>query len=597
VKRAALAPFERTARAQRNLRATAGAWLVAAIAIAGAYLARDVLIPITLSIFLSFILAPIAEGFRRMHLGRVPSVFLAVTLALGFVGVSGAILVSQASTLIDDAPAYVQHLSEKTGRVHAAIVARLGFLTHEGTATSQSRTRTRNLTRGAKSVAVAPAAPIPVELRSPPPSPIEQMETLVGPLMAPLGTTAIVIVLTIFMLLQKEDLRDRAIRIFGVGDLHRSTMALSDAGKRLSRYFLSQLGVNACFGFIVWLGMMAIGVPAPGLWGVLAGLLRFAPYIGTMIAACLPIVVATAVSPGWTMALEVAALFAFIEPLVGYGVEPLLYGRSTGLSPIAVIVAALFWTWLWGLVGLVLSMPLTLMLVVLGRHVPQFAFFDILLGDRPALSLPETFYQRMLAGHHDEALDQAAELLATIPPAEYFDTVVLGALRLAASDADRGAVGRADLNEVCQTTVEVIEQLHDLAGLPPPEGESSHHPGGKIVCIPTRGNLNVAFAAATQAALERTGYDVVRVNREDTMQKALAAIDMQNVKVVCLLGLFEDRAIERVHALRDQIASRWPGIAVIAAVMRDGQKGALQGERTMPHSLAELLARIEGAAA
>ena len=231
-------------------------------------------------------------------------------------------------------------------------------------------------------------------------------------------------IVAIFILMQREDLRDRFIRLFGSTDLHRTTIAMDDAGQRLSRYFVSQLGVNACFGVVIGVGLWLIGVPSAALWGVLAGLLRFVPYVGPLLAAVAPLTLAAAVDPGWWTTIYVALLFVIIEPLTGYVVEPLLYGHSTGLSPMSVIVAAVFWTWIWGPVGLILSTPLTLCLVVMGRHVKSLEFFDVLLGDRPALSEVNRFYQRTLANDPDEALDQAEKMLADRSLVDYYDSVV-----------------------------------------------------------------------------------------------------------------------------------------------------------------------------
>lgn len=254
---------------------------------------------------------------------------------------------------------------------------------------------------------------------------------------------------------------------------------------------------------MIWAGLFMLGVPSPGLWGILAGLLRFIPYVGTVAASLGPLALAAAIAPGWDIVIWVALLFVLVEPVVGYAIEPLLYGHSTGLSPVSVVIAALFWTWIWGPIGLVLSMPLTLVLVVLGRHIPAFEIFDILLGDRPALSPAETFYQRALAGHSDEAVEHAYDLLEARTLASYYDEVVLGGLRLVAADVDRGVVERSALRSLCETTLEVIAALADhqdaengSTSLSPTNtassgdrnGQSCADLGGRLViCFPGRG--------------------------------------------------------------------------------------------------------------
>ena len=266
-------------------------------------------------------------------------------------------------------------------------------------------------------------------------TPLELLRDVVVPVIAPLATVGIVFIVLIFILLQREDLRDRMIRLFGSSDLHRTTVAMDDAARRLSRYFLLQLGLNACFGLLISVGLWLIGVPSPLLWGIFAALMRFVPYIGAIIAGALPAALAAAVDPGWSMALLTVALFVVAEPVMGNVIEPLVYGQSTGLSPFAVVVSAIFWTWLWGPIGLLLATPLTLCLVVLGRHVDRLEFLDVLLGDRPALTPAENLYQRMLAGDPDEALESAEQLLKERSLTSYYDDVVLGGLRLAANDA------------------------------------------------------------------------------------------------------------------------------------------------------------------
>ena len=264
-----------------------------------------------------------------------------------------------------------------------------------------------------------------VEVHEPDPTPMQLAERIITPIVDPLSTTVIVLIVTIFVLLQREDLRDRLIRLFGSSDLHRTTTAMNDAARRLSRYFLIQLGINATFGLIIGIGLFVIGVPSPLLWGTVGLLLRFVPYIGAPLAAVLPLALAGAVSPHWSMMLWTAGLFAATEAVMGQVVEPLLYGRSTGLSPFSVVVSATFWTWLWGPIGLILSTPLTLCLLVLGRHVERLEFLDVILGDRPALTPVESFYQRMLAGDPDEAHDQAEVLLRDRPLSSYYDEVAL----------------------------------------------------------------------------------------------------------------------------------------------------------------------------
>jgi AI-2E family transporter len=281
---------------------------------------------------------------------------------------------------------------------------------------------------------------VPVEVQESAWRPFAIVETIAGDALSSLETTFIVVIFVIFILLQREDLRNRFIRLAGSSDLHRTTLAMNDAAGRLSRLFLVQTLVNASFGVIVAVGLYFIGLPSPILWGVVAFLLRFVPYFGPLIAAGSPVALAAAIDPGWSMALETLALFLFVETIIGQVVEPWLYGHNTGISPIAVVISATFWWWMWGTVGLVLSSPLTVCLLVLGRHVERLAFLDVIFGDAPPLTPVENFYQRMLAGDESEVVDQAEQFLKTNSLVNYYDEVALPALLMARVDLRRGVL-------------------------------------------------------------------------------------------------------------------------------------------------------------
>ena len=287
------------------------------------------------------------------------------------------------------------------------------------------------------------------------------LQTVVGPLVQPLATTGIVIVFVVFMLLQREDLRDRFIRLVGSRDLHRTTQALGDAAERVGRYLLMQLLVNVAYGIPIGIGLWLIGVPNPLLWGMLSVVLRFVPFIGPILAAAFPLALSIAVDPGWTMLLWTAALFIVLELISGNIVEPWLYGASTGLSSIAILAAAIFWTWLWGPVGLLLSTPLTVCLVVLGRHVPQFGFLNVLLGSEPVLEPAESLYQRLLAGDPDEATERAEEFLKSHPILTYYDEVAIPALSMFEHDRARGVLTDERRTLVAAAALTLVDNLSE----------------------------------------------------------------------------------------------------------------------------------------
>ena len=351
---------------------TLAAAAVGTLVIAALYFAQDVLIPITLAVMLSFVLSPVVNFLQRLRLWRAPAVIVAVLAALSVLGLVGTLIGSQAASLTANAPQYARTIETKVQGVQGFAVARLAFITKQlgsGKPTA-STVGTRASSTGfdaQRSSASGTWKPMPVQVVSDGASPFTIAKTVLAPILGPLETTIIVLIVAIFVLMQKEDLRDRFIRVFGSTDLHRTTRAMNDAGLRLSKYFLSQLAVNTSFGIVIGLGLWAIGIPSPAMWGIMAGLLRFVPYIGSFLAAVAPAALGAAVDPGWTMVIEVVALFVVVEVLAGYVVEPLLYGHSTGLSPASVIVSAIFWSWLWGPIGLIMSTPLTL---VPRRHGP-----------------------------------------------------------------------------------------------------------------------------------------------------------------------------------------------------------------------------------
>ena len=503
---------------------------VGVVVIAGLYFGREVLIPVTLAILLSFVLSPVVALLRRLRIPRGPAVLVSVLFALGLLGGIGAVVGTQAASLADDAPAYARTIEGKIARARTYALERAAIFTRRENPRGAATTTP---TPVSDAIASQARDPIPVRIIGDEPNTLKVAGDVLAPVLHPFETFVIVLVVAIFILLQKEDLRARMIRLFGSSDLHRTTTALDDAADRLSRYFLSQLAVNTAFGLVVGIGLWLIGLPVPAVWGILAGVLRFVPYVGAVLGAVLPLVVAAGVDPGWTMPLLVVALFVVVEPLVGYVIEPLLYGHSTGLSPLSVILAAVFWTWIWGPVGLVLSMPLTLCLVVLGRHVPSLEFMEVLLGDRPALTPVESFYQRMLAHDPEEALDQAEQLLVERNLVDYYDEVALAGLKLAAFDARRGVVDRERATRIVDSMLTVIHELDDHAvdgeELPPEWREP-----GAVTCVAGRGVLDDAVTAMIEQLFRHRGFGVRRITHAEVGRDRIGAFDSTGARLVCL---------------------------------------------------------------
>jgi predicted PurR-regulated permease PerM len=539
----------------------AGTLAIGIIVIAALYFGRDIFVPLALAILLSFALGPLVLLLRRWRLGRRPSVIVSVALAFLLIFGLGALIGSQLARLAEDLPLYESNITEKIHSLRGT-AAESGIV---GRASGMLKDLSDEITKTAPPTASKPLRPltgaprgtqpqqppVPVEIHQPDPTALQIIQTIVGPLLQPLGTTGIVIIFVVFFLMQREDLRDRFIRLAGARDLQRTTEALDDAGHRLSRYLLVQTAINASFGLLIGIGLLFIGIPNPVLWGILAMLLRFVPYIGPVIAALFPAALAVAVDPGWSMLLWTGALFLAIEPITGQVIEPLVYGRSTGLSAVAVVVAAAFWTWLWGPVGLLLSTPLTLCLVVLGRHVERLAFLDIVLGDQPALTLDENFYQRMLAYDPDEAAHQAELFLKEKPLATYYDEVAIKGLALAQLDVNRGALDHERRVQIKEAVEGVIDDLADHAdpaphatkgegqqAVPPPEAPHDalavEWQGKPVLCVGGRGSLDEAAAAMLAQLLERQKIGARLVASAEVSAVSMFRLDVAGAQIACL---------------------------------------------------------------
>jgi predicted PurR-regulated permease PerM len=445
------------------------------------YFGREIIMPIALAILLSFVLAPVVGLLQRIRVPRGLAVVSVVILAFALIFALGSLLASQLTQLAGDLPRYQSTISEKiqlfrdTTAGRGTLERASGMLKDLSKELDKPKEAASPLGAGPSlsPKTAAPLTPVPVEVLQPDPGALESLQSLISPLLHPLATTGIIIIFVIFILLQREDLRNRLIRLAGSHDLQRTTAALDDAAARLSRLFLIQLLLNGTFGLVIGAGLWLIGIPSAILWGIFAAVLRFVPYIGAAIAAAFPLALAVAVDPSWSMLLWTLALFLVVEPVVGHVIEPMVYGHSTGLSPVAVVASATFWTALWGPIGLVLATPLTVCLVVLGRHVERLEFLDIMFGDRPALSPPEIFYQRMLAGDPTEAAEKAEEFLKERSLSSYYDEVALKGLQLAQADAERGALDHERLTKIRETVREFTNDLSDQDDRAPPKVSST----------------------------------------------------------------------------------------------------------------------------
>src|SRR3954470_19388180 len=440
-------------------RSSATTMIMLVIVAAILYVAREVFIPLALAMLLSFSLAPFLGFLVRYKIPRVAAVLVVVITTFMVLGGMGYLVTTQVYDLAKKLPEYQDTVKTK---LHSLRPPGGGLLEHASRffkETSKELEARSNETQPGPATAADEQKPLPVEVHSPKPNTLQILKNFLGPAMHPLSIAGIVIIFVIFMLLEKETLLDRFIRLAGTGQLHTTTQALTDAGARVSRYLLMQLIVNVTYGLPIGIGLYFIGVPNPLLWGLMATVLRFIPYIGPWLASAIPLLLAFAVDPGWSMLFWTIGLYVVVELISNNAIEPWLYGSSTGLSSLAILVAAVFWTWLWGPVGLLLSTPLTVCLVVLARYFPQLEFLSVLLGDEPVLSEDARFYQRLLAMDLEEAENLAEKYLKEHSLPETFDDMIVPALALSEFDRHRGFLPENKQTFITESTREIIKNL------------------------------------------------------------------------------------------------------------------------------------------
>jgi predicted PurR-regulated permease PerM len=601
--------------------------VVAALVICGLYVGREIFVPIVLAVLLSFVLAPLVDILERWHFPRAASVPVVVLLAFIAIFALGGLIVREVRDLAESLPRYQQTMQQKIQSLRALTTTgpldrAAELLQNLGKEISGPQSEPPPSAASSLSSKRADhVEPIPVEVRSPQ-SALENITALISPLLHPLATVGIVIVFVVFILFQREDLRNRFIKLAGSNDLQSATAAIDDAASRLSRLFLTQVLLNAGFGVIVAAGFLLIGVPSAILWGILAAIMRFVPYVGPFIAAFFPLTLAIAVDPGWSMLLWSAALILLTELLVGQALEPLLVGHSSGLSPVAVVVAATFWTALWGPIGLVLATPLTICLVVLGRHVEQLRFLDILLGDRPALSPQELFYQRMLANDPAEAVEMAEKFLKERSLAEYYENVALKGLMLAQADLKRDRLSPDRLAEIRDSVAEVIDGLasefddaldghHQPKNAPPadaadvtvgapmpelpflireglPSEWQAEHP---VLCVAERSALDEAAAMFLAEILSKHGLGARAARKEETSPSGIFQLDASGVMLVCISTLDDGSSAHTRHLLR-KLRRKMPRVRILVCCW-----GCTNSGMTRDHLKADAVADNLGEAA
>lgn len=503
-----LSPVLERALALEPLLRTAAGLTIAAVLVCALYFGREVLVPIALAGFLGFLLDPLVTRLKRWGVPRALAAVLVTFAALFAIIAIGTYMVSQLRGLSADLPTYQDTITSKLSDLRQ----RLNAPSDWDGALSTLRVVSEEFDEATGGDDSAPARPpqtvVVADAES---GPVRTALSWMARIGGPAVTAGIVMLFVVLILIDRDGLRDRVLRVMGGGNLHLATDALREAGTRIGRYLRMQLVVNASYGVPLAAGLYFIGVPGAALWGVLAIVLRFVPYLGPLLCALFPLVLAFAVDPGWSMVLWTVALILTLELVSNNAIEPWLYGASTGLSPLSVIVAAMFWTTLWGPVGLVLSTPLTVCLLVLGRHMPGLSFFETLLGSAPVLDAPNRLYQRLLAGNVVDATDLASEAIDArihqrdepLPMAdalvEFYDTVAIPALRLASAHHTGAATARHRLHLTTGMS-ELLQELQD--DYPATTAETV---GPRVHCIGARWEIDALAAQMLAHALNLFG--------------------------------------------------------------------------------------------
>jgi predicted PurR-regulated permease PerM len=577
--------------------------------IAALYLAREILIPFAFALTLTFLLAPVVALLQRLHTGRVVSVLTTVLVSIAVAGGVGWIIANQLVDVANKLPRYRQNIHAKIEAFHIPVTGQLGQaaesvkeivreLTSPGAASPASPQESRD--ENTRKAPPARISPIPVEVVQPTTSGWTQLRDLSAPVLAPLGRAGIVVIFTIFMLFKREDLRNRLLRLAGLGQLNLMTQALNDAAGRVSRYIFLQFLVNASFGTLFGFGLYWIGVPNPTLWGVVAGILRFVPYVGTPVAATLPIMLSLAVFDGWFRPLLVVALFAGLELVIANFIEPWLYGTHVGISSLALLVTAVFWTVLWGPAGLILSTPLTVCVVVLGRYVPQLSFLHILLGDEPVLAAEAQIYQRLLAMDQLEAHTIVDQVFKGKTLVELYDSLLIPALGMAEQDRHKGAIDAVREEFLFLSINEMIAEYSEYQPADSstekgsgPIPDIAERPNARILCLPAHDRADEVIAAMLAQILEQNGLAALSFPiAGPSPNEWIPLIEAGRSDVVCISAL-PPYAFAPARAMCKQLRERFPKLKVVVCVWGfsgDRDKAKARFERTQPDRLSTSLA-------
>src|SRR5262245_16446059 len=554
--------------------ALSGIWglLLLVFVVSALYFGRSVFVPIALSMLITFLLSRLVTRLERW-VGRIAAVLVTVIAMFTIFAATSWVIGRQVIDLADKLPDYQANIVAKIrslrlpaagplARFSSSLYALQNELVAPSTAPDMDRVRGNSSTRTASPV----ATPLPVKVIEGRTAIPQLMQETLSAILSPLGTAALVLLLVIFMLLKREDLRGRLIRLVGQGRISTTTRAMEDAGRRVSRYLSTQFLVNTGYGICVAVGLQLIGVPNAALWGVLAGVLRFIPYVGPWVGAILPVLLSFAISASWFTPLMSIALFVVLEAIVSNFVEPWVYGANTGVSPLALIISAVFWTWLWGPVGLVLSTPMTVCLAVIGRHVPRLEFLGILLSEDQPLAPHEEFYHRLLSFSVDSAEEFTNKYVETESLSALYDNVLVPAIAAVEIDAHRGSLTAEQRISALQRVHEIID---DFSSWEPSRNETHQQKsedltevaaeiGSRVLCLPASAYRDELAGEMFAQLLRKQGFEAenlpARLNHEELLDRT-AELQAECICVSALPPTSIAQARQLTSAVRERLGS------------------------------------------
>ena len=561
--------------------ALSGIWglLLLTFVIAALYFGRSVFVPIALATLITFLLSRLVTRLERW-IGRIAAVLVTVIAMFSIFGAMSWVIGRQVIDLADKLPDYQANIATKIRSLRlpaAGPLARFSTSVHALQKELAAPSTTPEPSRGRNNISTrtpsAVATPIPVKVIEGRNAIPQLMQETLGAILSPLGTAALVLLLVIFMLLKREDIRGRLIRLVGQGRISATTRAMEDAGRRVSRYLSTQFLVNTCYGICVAVGLQLIGVPNAALWGLLAGVFRFIPYVGPWVGALLPVLLSLAISTSWFTPLMTIALFVVLEATVSNFIEPWVYGANTGVSPFALIVSAVFWTWLWGPVGLVLSTPMTVCLAVIGRHVPRVEFLGILLSEDQPLMPHEEFYHRLLSFSLDSAEEFVNKYVDTESLPALYDNVLIPAIAAVEIDAHRGSLTAEQRTAALQRVHEIIDdfssreisdtEADDQQG----DGVIAMAPviGSRVLCLPASAYRDELAGEMLAQLLRKHGFQAenlpARLNHEELLDRT---IDRQP-EYICV-SVLPPTSVAQARQLTSAIRERLETVTILIGV-------------------------------